>query len=749
MDALEGMVHKITFVNEENGYTVARLLLEGEREPVTIVGQMPAITEGELLKCKGQWERNSRYGDQFKVESCESLLPNTELGILKYLSSGMVRGIGDTYASRIVKKFGRETLDVIERDPKRLLEINGIGEGRLKKLLESWDEQKGVRNIIVFLQGFGISITHAIKIFREYGREAVNKVKRNPYRLATDISGIGFITADKIAVKMGFDRNSIERAQAGIMYVLERAASEDGHCYITPKLLVGRARDLLNVDDRIILNSIKRLILTELLVLKTFDPLEDTAFKPVPDVIDYYFGKEDFLESDRDYAVYLRGLALSEDGVAGKLSALISSPPLLPSIKIDRAIAWVQKQERIELSSEQREAVRMSLSEKVTVITGGPGTGKTTLVNCIISILKAKKASFRLAAPTGRAAKRLSEITGEEASTIHRLLEYSPNTGNFNRNEELPLECDVLVLDEVSMVDITLMKHLLDACPLTMTVVFVGDVDQLPSVGPGNVLRDMINSNVVATVRLEYNFRQEEKSLIVANAHRINRGIFPVIDRPMGKELTDFYFIECATSAKVLSTIKGLVSDRIPKRFGFHPVRDIQVLSPIHKGEVGVENLNAELQELLNPGGRKVLFSRRNFRIRDKVMQIRNDYTKDVFNGDVGEVVHVDEEEGVMEVDFQNRLVEYRKGEFDQVVLAYAASIHKSQGCEYPAVVVPIVTQHYMLLQRNLLYTAVTRGKKLVVLVGSRAAINMAVNNGRTERRYTHLETALRKAVGN
>lgn len=745
MNQIEGTVERITFLNEENGYTVAKLIVGKAAQPVTVVGYIPGITEGELLRCKGEWKCNGKWGEQFVVESFESLMPTTEIGIIRYLSSGMVSGIGRTFAERIVKKFGRDTLNVLDNEPEKLREVEGIGPKRLKMLLESWKEQKGVREILIFLQGCGISQSLAIKIYQKYGIDAIAEVKRNPYRLALDITGIGFITADKIALNMGFDMNSAERAQAGLMYVLEKAATESGHCYLPPKDLLESARELLKIEDQIILDSLKRLILTEIVVPRVFDPLEDTRFDALPQVIDYFFEKEDFLASEENYGIYLRSLYFAEQGTAQKLRMIMASQGLLPRIKVEPALHWVQKQEHIELAPEQQEALKTALSSKVSVITGGPGTGKTTLVNCIVSILKAKNVAVKLAAPTGRAAKRLSEMTGEPASTIHRMLEYSPNTGGFERNEEHPLECDALILDEVSMIDIWLMQRLLDACPLTASLILVGDMDQLPSVGPGNVLCDIINSNVIPVVRLKYVFRQEEKSLIIVNAHRINQGLFPKIDRPMGDTLTDFYFIECASGGKILSTIKELVAERIPARFGLHPVHDIQVLSAIHKGEVGVERLNTELQELLNPHGRKITFGRKNFRIGDKVMQIRNDYVKEVFNGDVGEVVQVDEEEGVLRVDYQNRIVEYKKGESDNIILAYAASIHKSQGCEYPAVVIPIVTRHYMLLQRNLLYTAITRGKKLVVLVGTKAAINIAVKNNRTDLRYTYLEELLRK----
>lgn len=744
---IEGTVAKVVFVNEENGYTVARLEVERGRDPVTIVGNLAALTEGELLRCHGEWVTDRRFGRQFAVARVEPLMPSTTQGIERYLSSGLIPGIGEVYAARIVAHFGTDTLDVISRTPDRLREIEGLGPKKLASIKNAWAEQQGIREMLVFLQSYGVSTTFAIRIWKRYGTGALAQVKRNPYQLALDITGIGFYTADKIARNLGFAEDSIERAEAGVVYALEQAAGADGHCYLPPHALVEKSKELLGIGEGRILEALRRLVEARIVKYDRFD-------QTVPELTEA--GDEDLKRilapPRRDEfpvaGVYLKTLYRAEDGIATKLATISAAKGLLPQMKLPQAVAWVQKQVGIELSPEQQNALRATLHEKVLVITGGPGTGKTTLVDCLVRILTAKKMSFALCAPTGRAAKRLSEVTGADAATIHRLLEYSPKTGAFLRREGSEIEADVVIVDEVSMIDTPLMDNLLRAVSPATHLILIGDADQLPSVGPGTVLRDLLASNVVAAARLTHIFRQAERSLIVTNAHLINKGTFPRVAANNNK-LADFYFIEQATQEGILQVIKQLLVERIPKRFKLDPVDDVQVLSPIHKGLVGVENLNIELQQLLNARGEKIVFGGRNLRIGDKVMQVKNNYTKEVFNGDLGRVTGFDDQERRLLVEIDGRAIAYERGEADEIVLAYAASIHKAQGSEYPAVIVPVVTQHYMLLQRNLLYTAVTRGKQLVVLVGQPKAINIAIHNDKTDLRYTHLTTRLRETQRN
>jgi len=711
---LEGVLERIVFFNEENSFTVARLQVPGKKDLVTIVGALSLPTPGETLRLKGQWVVDKKFGQQFRVESCLSVLPATIIGIQKYLGSSLIKGIGPVMAKRIVDKFGLDTFDIIEENPERLTEAEGIGPIRTERITKAWQEQKQIREVMVFLQGHEISPAYAVKIFKAYGDKSVSVVKENPYRLALDISGIGFKTADKVARSMGIDPNSQIRAEAGIIHVLSELVDE-GHCYYPYDELKQKVAELLEIDPAILETALAALARGERILI---EELPETK------------------------AVYLTPLHVAEVNVARRLKTLMASPKQALQIDVEKAIEWVQNASHINLAETQKLALHKTISGKVVVLTGGPGTGKTTLINSLVKILEKKGQRIVLASPTGRAAKRLSEVTGREAKTIHRLLEFSPKEGGFKRNEDNPLDADLVVIDEASMVDILLMNHLLKAIPLTATLLLVGDVDQLPSVGPGNVLKDIIASGSVETIILTEIFRQAQESLIIVNAHRVNRGEFPQL-KPQQGQRSDFYFIEKDDPEEVLGVIKELCIKRLPNAFRLNPLDDIQVMTPMHRGTVGVANLNAELQALLNPQGKAITRGGRLFRVNDKVMQIKNNYEKDVFNGDIGTLAAIDLEEQKVQVKFEGRMVDYELSDLDDLVLAYAISIHKSQGAEYPAVVVPLLSQHYIMLQRNLLYTAITRAKRLVVLVGSKRAIAIAVRNNKVQRRYTNLAAKL------
>jgi len=703
-EVLEGVLERLVFTGDSGDFVVARLAVRGRREPVTVVGNLPQPHPGESLVLRGQWEFDKKFGEQFRFQEAQATVPSTVRGIEKYLSSSLIKGIGPEMASRITSMFGEQTLDIIEKDPEALLKVPGIGRVRAEKISEAFREQKNIREVMLFLQTHGVSPTYAFKIFKKYGQVAIEVVSRNPYCLATDIRGIGFRSADRIAGSLGVDMRSPLRARAGILHILEETQSE-GHVYFPLPKLLDRSRDLLGIDVRILEKA----------------------------VIDLSTSGYLTLEGDR---VYPALMAQRENAVAERIRNLITAPHLLPPIKVDAAIAWVEGRTGIALSQAQKGAVADALEHKVLIITGGPGTGKTTLLRSLISILEAKKLHVALAAPTGRAAKRLAEATGRDAKTLHRLLEYSPGEGGFQRGAGRPLEADVIVVDETSMVDISLMYYLLCAVPSQATLLLVGDADQLPSVGPGNVLGDLIKSGKIHVVRLETVFRQAKSSLIVTNAHLVNVGHMPLNLEP-GDGLSDFYLIEREDPDEALRLLKEMVVRRIPDRFGLNPMDDVQILSPMHKGTLGTENLNREVREILNPSGVSIRGDR--FRVGDRVMQTRNNYDKEVFNGDVGKIVSFDSEWSEVIVEFEGRPVTYHVSEMDELFLAYAVSVHKSQGSEYPAVIIPVTTQHYVLLRRNLLYTAMTRGKRLVIIIGSPRAIKMAVENRIVEPRYTGL----------
>jgi exodeoxyribonuclease V alpha subunit len=718
MPIIYGLIERITYHNEENDFVVAKLQEKGKRELTTIVGNLTAINPGESLKLTGRWVHNKKFGEQFHVENYEVTVPATVHGIRKYLGSGLIKGIGPIMAERIVKKFTLDTLEVIEKTPERLSEVDGIGPKRIAMITRAWEEQKEIKEIMIFLQGHGVSASYSAKIYKQYRDSSIEVVKENPYRLARDIHGIGFITADRIAQNMGIDPNSLIRAKAGIIYVLNQL-TEEGHVYYPEKDLVRKAKEILKVDEEIVTKAITELSTEREIFLEEINDEKDHK------------------------AVYLAPFYVAETGIDQRLKKLKESQSNIRPINPEKAIEWVQQKLNIELAEKQKEAVVLAANSKVLIITGGPGTGKTTIITAILRIFQQLKLRILLAAPTGRAAKRMSEATGWEAKTIHRLLEYSPHKGGFKKDQDDPLEADVIVIDEASMIDTLLMYHLLKAIPPETHLILVGDVDQLPSVGPGNVLRDIIGSGIFTVVRLTEIFRQAQESMIVVNAHKVNQGEFPILKEIDKKEIDDFYFIQEEDPGKALDQILALCSERIPKHFGFHPIRDIQVLTPMHKGVIGAINLNIELQKRLNPDQQGITHGSRTFKLHDKVMQIVNNYDKEVFNGDIGWVSKIDQEDRELTIDFDGRLIPYDFSDLDEIVLAYAISVHKSQGSEYPVVILPVTTQHYMLLQRNLIYTGITRAKKLVVLIGTKKALAIAIRNNKPQLRFTHLSVRL------
>jgi exodeoxyribonuclease V alpha subunit len=708
-EILAGLVDRVTFHNPENGFCVLQVKARGQRDLITVVGHAAMISAGEFVQASGAWVNDRTHGVQFRASFLKATAPTTVEGIEKYLGSGMIRGIGPVYAKKLVRVFGEVVFDIIEQEPRRLREVTGIGPKRAEKIIAGWAEQRVIREIMLFLHSNGVGTSRAVRIYKTYGADAVQLISENPYRLARDIRGIGFRTADQIAAKLGIEKTALIRVRAGICFALAEAM-DDGHCGLPHEELLALTRELLEVPAGLV----------------------DTALG-----LELQDGTVIADNLDGRRCVFLAGLYRAEREIAEKLKALATGKPPWPSIDTGNAIPWVEKRTKLALADSQKEAVRVALASKLLVITGGPGVGKTTLVNSILKILLAKSAAIALCAPTGRAAKRLSESTGLEAKTIHRLLETDPRTGAFRRTEEAPLDCDLLVVDETSMVDVPLMRALLRALPDQAALLLVGDVDQLPSVGPGQVLADIIASSAVPVVRLTEVFRQAAESRIIVNAHRINHGLMPDL-APV--ESGDFYFIDAADPKEGMRKLLAIVRARVPKRFGFNPIRDIQVLCPMNRGGLGARLLNIELQKALNPPGEiRIEHFGWTFCPGDKVMQTENDYDKDVYNGDLGVVSRIDMEEGELIVDFDGREVTYGSGELDELVLAYATTIHKSQGSEYPAVVIPLSTQHYPMLQRNLVYTGVTRGKRLVVLVGQRKALAIAVKGARARRRWSKL----------
>ena len=733
MEQLRCAVERITYRNDESGYTVLRCSARGYQDLITVVGSMPETHPGSSLQLEGEWRVDAKYGRQFSVTTFEETMPATAYGIEKYLGSGLVKGIGPKYARRIVQKFGTDTLDVIEENPERLLEVNGIGRVRLDRITKSWQEQREIRNIMLFLQGHDVSTGHATKIFKAYGSDSIRVVRDNPYRLADDIWGIGFHTADTIAQKLGFDLQRPERLRSGLLYTLNRL-SEEGHCYATEQQLLQAGTELLAVETAPLEAVLQTMIFAGDLIAEPCIAENGTA----------------------ETAIYLPPFFHSEAGAAKRLLEISGSAPMIP-VNRNGLADRVQRRTGKQYDEVQLQAILTAVTSKILILTGGPGTGKTTTTQGIISAFREAGAKVLLAAPTGRAAKRLSETTGMEAKTIHRLLEVKPPEG-YQRNADNPLEGDVLIVDESSMIDIMLMYNLLKAVPDRMTLILVGDVDQLPSVGAGNVLRDLIDSECFPVIRLNRIFRQAQTSRIVTNAHRINAGQMP--DLSNGRN-TDFFFVDVekavrekgqdpgeatAVSEQATEEILRLVREKLPHYYRLRP-RDIQVLTPMQRGTAGAANLNLLLQAAVNPGGEGLRRGGVEFRRNDKVMQIRNNYEKEVFNGDIGFIQAVDLEDRSLTVSFDGRPVKYDVTELDELVLAYATTVHKSQGSEYPVVVMPVVMSHYVMLQRNLIYTGVTRAKKGMILVGTKKALSCAVRNVSVRKRNTLLAKRLKDGL--
>ena len=773
METLSGILERIVYENPESGYTVGRFSARGHPELVTIVGNLASVNAGESLLLSGEWTNNPKYGYQFQIDRYETIQPANVLGIRKYLGSGMIKGIGPKMATRIVSKFGMDTIDVIEQTPEKLAGVEGIGNKRVQMIQQAWEEQREIKNVMLFLQSHNVSTSHATKIYKTYENEAIPIVTENPYRLADDIYGIGFVTADTIAQKLGIDKDDPHRIQAGIKYVLSQKADE-GHVFQHPDELIEACEGILEQEQQTIEMGILALNQKEEVVLssegghieiiaehseindwinsgrKERKPEDDNIYIEICDEPEATSDEQEYhqhLKTDEKSAVYLSPFYYAEMGVVNQFMRVLSSSKRYTSqIDISAALTQLEVEMNIQFASQQKEAIIDALSKKALILTGGPGTGKTTTTIGMIRLFEAESRRIVLAAPTGRAAKRISETTNREAKTIHRLLEFSPHENGFKRNRENPLDADVVIIDEMSMVDIVLMNKLMQAIPSHATVVLIGDTDQLPSVGAGNVLRGLIDSRRIPVVRLTEIFRQAQQSMIVTNAHLINTGDTPLLSGPKDR---NFFFIEKEEPEEVVQQITSLISDRLPRHYSYHPIDDIQLLCPMRRGILGSENLNTCLQEVLNPNSDQSLRGWHTFRNGDKVMQIRNNYDYDVFNGDIGRIVEIDQIEKIVVVRFTDKQVAYDIADLNELVLAYATTVHKSQGSEYPVVVIPLHTQHYIMLQRNLLYTGITRAKEMVVIVGTEQALNICVRNNQVMKRNSYLAERLQNATYN
>jgi exodeoxyribonuclease V alpha subunit len=729
-ETLQGSVTRVTFTNPENGWTVLRLETREAVGPMerVVVGRLPGVREGESLKLWGRWIDNPKYGRQFEAARFVTISPKTEHGILKYLASGLVPGIGPSLAQRLVEAFGAETLEVIERQPRRLTEVEGIGPKRSRTIQETFKEEKALREAMVFLQGHGLNIGQAHRVFKRYGEATVGLVKENPYRLVWEVSGVGFLTADRMAIELGVGEHAPQRVQAALVHELD-SATEEGHCFLPEEELVARSVEKLGVDEGTVGAALQTILKMGLVKAET--EVGATGYGDNP-------------------LIYPSELLADEKWAADNLHRLLTAGGTPLTVDLPKAYAWLKRRLGFELADGQKAALQTAVRSKVILITGGPGTGKTTLVRAILEVLQAKGFRVALCAPTGRASRRLKELTGQDAKTIHRLLEYMPRAARFQRDRNRPLEEDAVIVDELSMVDVSLAASLFQAVGGGCRLILVGDADQLPSVGPGSVLSDIVASGAVPVVRLTEVFRQASESQIVVAAHRVNRGRGLDLDAGAGDGAGrgELFFVERDDPERVADLIGQLVSERIPNRYGMDPLSDVQVLCPMKRGVLGTEQLNARLRELLNPAGRTGSSPVQRFRPGDKVMQIRNNYDKEVFNGDIGLVSAYRADEHKLVVLFDQRPVPYERGEHDELMLAYACTVHKSQGSEYPAVVVPMHTQHYVMLQRNLLYTAITRARRLCVLAGTRKALKIAIANDRLQKRFTRLGWRMRRAGG-
>ncbi len=718
---LEGCLDRITFYNPENHYTIAKFRPRGAQNAITVVGFMPEPTAGEFLKVDGIWETHVRYGQQLKILRFEVLLPATVDGIRKYLKSGVIKGLGAKTISRLIRHFGDQTLVVIESSPEKLTEVKGIGKATASQIAESWKFHHAIRRLMLFLQNHGISLAYSGRIFKQYGAAAVDILTNHPFQIACDLPGTGFYIADRIAQHQGALSDDPLRIRACILYLLEQAAS-DGHMFMTGHETLRKCARLFDIDAESASAAMQELSGDGQVVQETMGgPGRDRG---------------------SDQALYLSALHRVETGIARRLKAILSVPVKPPDINQEQMTREILARLAIQLSAEQQTVLEEILLHHIAIITGGPGTGKTTLIRSIAAICDRLRQKTILSAPTGRAARRLSEVARKKASTLHKLLGYNLEQNDFEKDEDDPLDVDVMIVDEASMVDAQLMFHLLKAVPVTATLILVGDVFQLPSVGPGNILSDLIHSGVIRTFELKEIFRQAKKSPIVVNAHRVRQGNLPNLEKNASKGLSEFYFIEQYLPETVVKTIVELCSRKIPERFGFDPVRDIQVLTPMHKGTVGTIQLNQVLQEALN--SQSAVGAGIQFRPGDKVMHLKNNYAKEVFNGDIGVISEIDLSKRRLSVNYDDRIVDYESEELEDLTLAYAISVHKSQGSEYPAVVIPLMPQHHPLLQRNLLYTAITRGKKLVIIVGTRQALDTAIKNDRPGNRLSLLDQRLK-----
>lgn len=710
METLRGVVERITYANEDTGYSVIKIRSKGYIELITVTGNMATVNVGSVITIKGIWINNPKYGRQFDVKEWKESLPASIYGIEKYLGSGLIKGIGPIYAKKIVALFKEDTLRIIEEDPDRIIEVPGIGKKRVEMIKKAWQDQKEIKNIMIFLQSYGISTSFGGRIYKAYGNDSINILKENPYKLADDVYGIGFRTADQLAFKLGIDKESFKRCRAGIFYTLSQL-SEEGHCYAYAEQLVAKCIEILEIEEPKIIMTIDHLIIEKEIIKEGTDK------------------------------IYLPPFYYSECGIVRRLKQIIESNRHKKVVSSEKFIEEIERSKDITYDKVQKEAIKKAEVSKVMILTGGPGTGKTTTIHGIIELFKRSNMDVILAAPTGRAAKRLSEATGMKAKTIHRLLEYKPPEG-YKRNEDNPLQGDVLIVDEASMIDVLLMYHLLKAVPEHMIIVIVGDIDQLPSVGPGNILQDIIASEVIPTIKLERIFRQARGSKIITNAHKINKGENPDLS---GGTNSNFFFISEENADKVIDTIVKLCTKRLPNYYKVDPIKDIQVLTPMQRTETGAANLNTILQSALNKNTLSLKKGAIEYRLHDKVMQVRNNYDKEVFNGDVGFVSAINVEDQTLRVNFDDKEVEYEQLELDELVLAYATTIHKAQGSEYPIVIIPITFSHYVMLQRNLLYTGITRAKKVVVLVGNKSAIYEAVRNNKVKDRNTLLSKRLKE----